>query len=126
MDFADAFTLWRGLGVDYEGGVLGNASRVAIHVSHRLGAVVTAITLLLVAFACFRASDESPVAGQAGVVLFALLLVQVGLGIANVILHLPLAVATAHNGGAALLVLSLVFLIHHSRPAPKRAAEAFG
>ena len=39
MDFRDAFVLWRGLGVDYEGGVLAGPARVAIHFTHRLGAV---------------------------------------------------------------------------------------
>ena len=39
-----------------------------------------------------------------------LLLVQVGLGIGNVILHLPLGVATAHNGVAALLLVSLIYV----------------
>ena len=46
MDFKDAFVLWRGLGVDYEGGVLANPARVAIHFTHRLGAVVAGLTLL--------------------------------------------------------------------------------
>ena len=38
MDFRDAFVLWRGLGIDYEGGVLDHPARVAIHFTHRLGA----------------------------------------------------------------------------------------
>ena len=37
MDFRDAFVLWRGLGIDFEGGVLANPARVAIHVTHPLG-----------------------------------------------------------------------------------------
>ena len=37
MDFKDAFVLWRGLGIDYEGGVLDHPARVAIHFTHRLG-----------------------------------------------------------------------------------------
>ncbi|MGH8187468.1 MAG: COX15/CtaA family protein, partial [Steroidobacteraceae bacterium] len=42
MDVADAFVLWRGLGIDYEGGVLDHPARVAIHFTHRLGAIVAA------------------------------------------------------------------------------------
>ena len=45
MDFKDAFVLWRGLGIDYEGGVLDHPARVAIHFTHRLGAVVAALLL---------------------------------------------------------------------------------
>jgi cytochrome c oxidase assembly protein subunit 15 len=43
MDFKDAFVLWRGLGIDYEGGVLDHPARVAIHYTHRLGAIVAAL-----------------------------------------------------------------------------------
>ena len=46
-DFRDAFVLWRGLGVNYEGGVLSIPARVAIHLTHRMGAIVAAVTLAL-------------------------------------------------------------------------------
>ncbi len=39
-DYKDAFVLWRGLGVNYEGGILQHPARVAIHYTHRLGAIV--------------------------------------------------------------------------------------
>ena len=45
MDVKDAFVLWRGLGIDYEGGVLDHPARVAIHFFHRLGAIATALIL---------------------------------------------------------------------------------
>jgi len=45
MDYRNAFVLWRGLNVNYEGGVLADPARVAIHFTHRLGAVVAGITL---------------------------------------------------------------------------------
>ena len=48
-DFRDAFVLWRGLGVNYEGGVLSIPARVAIHLTHRMGAIVAALTLTLAA-----------------------------------------------------------------------------
>ncbi|NJO13081.1 MAG: heme A synthase [Gammaproteobacteria bacterium] len=50
MDVPDAFVLWRGLGIDYEGGVLDHPARVAIHFVHRLGAVCSALVLALVVF----------------------------------------------------------------------------
>jgi cytochrome c oxidase assembly protein subunit 15 len=46
MDFHDAFVLWRGLGINYEGGVLANPARMAIHLTHRFGALVTGSVLL--------------------------------------------------------------------------------
>ena len=54
MDVKDAFVLWRGLGIDYEGGVLDHPARVAIHFVHRLGAVVTAVVLGYVAWLAVR------------------------------------------------------------------------
>jgi cytochrome c oxidase assembly protein subunit 15 len=46
MDFQDAFVLWRGLGIDYEGGVLDAPARVAIHYVHRIGALAVTLALL--------------------------------------------------------------------------------
>ena len=115
MDFADAFTLWRGLGVDYEGGVLDNAARVAIHVSHRLGAMVAALVLGLFALFCVRSGRANAELARAGMAIGALLVLQLSLGIGNVVFHLPLWMATAHNGVAALLVLSLVFVLFRAR-----------
>ncbi|MEM7207607.1 MAG: COX15/CtaA family protein [Pseudomonadota bacterium] len=115
MDFHDAFTMWRGLGVDYEGGVLSNASRVAIHVSHRIGALITTVALLCVAIVGWKSGGQSG-AARAATALLALLCVQVGLGIGNVVFSLPLSVATAHNAVAAALVLLLVLIIHRREP----------
>jgi cytochrome c oxidase assembly protein subunit 15 len=107
MDFKEAFVLWRGLGVNYEYGVLEHPARTAIHVTHRIGALVTFLYLGWLVVALMRAGN-----GMAGAALLVgvLLLAQVALGIGNVLLHLPLGVATAHNGVAALLLASLVYL----------------
>ena len=45
--------------------------------------------------------------------LMAVLVAQVSLGISNVVFSLPLIIAVAHNGIAALLLLSLVFCVHY-------------
>lgn len=103
-DFAEGFVLWRGLGISYEFGVLDSAARTAIHVAHRLGALVV---LLVVGALGLRLALDSHFRGL-GATLLLLLLLQVVLGIANVLLVLPLPVAVAHNGGAALLVVTLV------------------
>jgi cytochrome c oxidase assembly protein subunit 15 len=110
MDFDDAFVLWRGLGIDYEGGVLDHPARVAIHFVHRLGAVITALVLGTLALRAWRGSAARAVS-RAGLTLGVLLLVQLTLGPLMVLAGLPLALATAHNGVAALLVLALVRLI---------------
>ena len=115
MDFADAFTLWRGTGIDYEGGVLSHGSRVAIHMTHRIGALVTALVLSIVAASLWRSGRAAR--AMAGTLLV-LLSLQLALGIGNVVLHLPLWVATAHNGGAALLLLSLVYIVYRAKRHP--------
>jgi cytochrome c oxidase assembly protein subunit 15 len=110
MDFKDAFVLWRGLGIDYEGGVLDHPARVAIHFTHRLWGVVTAIVLGFVAWRAIR-TGQSRAVRMAGAALAALLVVQWTLGPVMVLNALPLELATAHNGVAALLVLALVALL---------------
>lgn len=107
MDFDEAFVLWRGIGVNYEYGVLEHPARTAIHVTHRIGALVTFLYLGWLVLSIVRAGG--PLVGAA-LLVGGLLLVQVGLGIGNVLLHLPLGVATAHNGVAALLLVSLIYL----------------
>src|SRR5450631_396229 len=56
MDFRDAFVLWHGLDIDYTGGVLANPARIAIQVTHRLGALVLGLGLSLVGALCVARS----------------------------------------------------------------------
>ena len=111
-DFSAAFTLWHGLGINYEYGILDSIPRATIHWVHRLGAV--AITLVLLGLAAMlwrQARVDSRWRGLA-VALVAALGLQVSIGISVVVFHLPLAVAVAHNGGAALLLLALMAINH--------------
>jgi cytochrome c oxidase assembly protein subunit 15 len=110
-DFREGFVLWRGIGVDYEGGVLDGASRIAIQLAHRVVAVVLAVYLLLLGLRLLRTPGMR---GWAGAVVL-LTVAQVTLGILNVKLNLPLPVAVAHNAGAALLLFTLVSLIARLR-----------
>jgi cytochrome c oxidase assembly protein subunit 15 len=105
MDAADAFVLWRGLGIDYEGGVLDHPARVAIHFTHRLGAIAAALVLGILSVLAWRRSDQ-PAIRTGALVLGILLIVQLVLGPLMVMRGLPLSLATAHNGVAALLVIA--------------------
>ncbi len=102
-DFHQGFVLWRGIGVNYEGGVLDMAARSAIQITHRLGALVLFCYL---GWLAFRASRRG-LHGYALAIAVALVC-QVLLGISNVVFGLPLPVATAHNGGAAVLLFTLL------------------
>lgn len=107
-DFGEAFVLWRGLGVNYEFGVLEHPARAAIHLAHRIGALVT---FLYLAWLVVRLVTRGQYGlEKIGILIGGLLALQIALGIGNIVLHLPLAVAVAHNAGAALLLLSLVLL----------------
>ena len=106
-DFREGFVLWRGVGVDYEGGVLDGAARIAIQLAHRMFAVAAAGVLLALAW---RLSRTPGLRGWS-LVLVLLTLGQVLLGVLNVKLSLPLQVAVMHNGGAALLLFVLVSLL---------------
>jgi cytochrome c oxidase assembly protein subunit 15 len=110
MDFAEGFVLWRGLGVNYEFGVLEPQARAAINMVHRIGAlVVLSVVGTLGVLALRRAfSSQKTVA----IIMLVLLGLQLMLGIFNIILSLPLANAVAHNGVAALLLLSIIAFIH--------------
>ena len=115
-DFREAFVFWREGRLDYEGGILEAPARTAIHLAHRLGAAVTFLVVLAVSLSALG-RPESPVRLSA-VILLCVLCVQVSLGIANVLLRLPLPVAVAHNAVAALLMLSLMTLYSYSQGKP--------
>jgi cytochrome c oxidase assembly protein subunit 15 len=115
MDFKDAFVLWRGLGIDYEGGVLDHPARVAIHVVHRLGALVAALVLGFTAFRAIRTAKSRGVR-MAGTAVAVMLVTQLILGPVMVLKTFPLPLATAHNAVAALLLLSTVALLRFLWP----------
>jgi len=110
-DFKEAFVLWRGIGVDYEGGVLDGVARVAIQLTHRAMAVLVFGHLLFVGVRMIMTHGLR----YWGFVLVILLCSQVALGISNVVLNLPLWTAVAHNAGAAALLFVIVGLLARLR-----------
>ena len=104
MDFANAFQVARELGRTESGELLPQPALIAIHWSHRMFALVVVV---VVAWAALRASMVyRGIAALIGL----LLLLQFSLGVANVAFSLPLALAAAHNAGAAGLLGALVVL----------------
>jgi cytochrome c oxidase assembly protein subunit 15 len=112
-DFHEGFVLWRGVGVNYEGGVLDMAARSAIQIAHRLGALVVF---------CFLGWLSHKVARRGlrlcSIAIAVALVSQVLLGISNVYFGLPLPVATAHNGVAALLLFTLLATLARTQQQP--------
>jgi cytochrome c oxidase assembly protein subunit 15 len=111
MNFSEGFRIWRGIGVDYEGGVLDEPARVAIQMVHRIWAVVVTAVMAWLLVRLWRAEDLRKLAVVAGTVLLA----QISIGIYNVVGGLPLANAVAHNGMAAILLGLLLLLLDKTR-----------
>lgn len=110
-DFGEAFTMWHGIGPDYEGGVMSNTARVTVHVTHRVGALIVFLYLGALGLMLLLGRLGESLRPM-GLTLLVIMLLQVSLGIANVLLSLPLGVAVAHNSVGALLLLTLVTLNH--------------
>jgi cytochrome c oxidase assembly protein subunit 15 len=120
--FDQAFVLWRGLGIDYEGGVLDHPARVAVHFTHRLGALATTLVLATLAFATLRRAQSRKLR-FAAIALLGALGLQLAIGITTVVRGFPLAWATAHNAGAALLLLSVVAVMRFLWPSHAQPRE---
>lgn len=112
MDAASA--LKPGPSETYEGGVLTLPALTAVHMGHRLGALLVFTLGVWVTLELLRRGGT---ARRYGVALGALLLLQVTLGISNVTLNLPLPVAVAHTGVALLLLLTALAAARHASAA---------
>lgn len=103
-DYSNAFHIIRELGMTAQGELLSHEALTAIHWMHRIGAVVAGIALIGLGIALRGVAGTL----RLGNVLIAAVVLQIVLGIANVLLSLPLLLAAAHNAGAALLVVIMV------------------
>ena len=110
MDFRHGFDVTQHVGPNYLGGQLTADGRVAIHVTHRLGAMLVLVYFAALLALMWRRRGDSGL--DNAIRLVAVLLgVQILLGLANVIFHIPLSIAVAHNAMGAGLLLSVIHLI---------------
>lgn len=107
-DFTEGFNFLQQIGPNYLGGQLDNHARTAIHLAHRIGAIVTLLFcvitvmyLLQINHRGFRASAW---------LLLVVVFIQLALGISNIVFALPLPVAVAHNAMAAVLLLAVIYI----------------
>lgn len=113
MDFATGFQLLRELGHQRDGELLTVPALVAIHMAHRLGAVVLVAAMAVLALRLWRSDDAAARRFAWG--LGGITLLQVLSGLSNVVLGWPLSAALAHSAGAAALVLLMTLLLARSR-----------
>ncbi|MBU3020312.1 heme A synthase [Aestuariibacter sp. A3R04] len=109
LDFSGAFSV--PYAETYEFGAHGYGERMTMHIVHRAGAVVTFLYLLWLGFRLWR-QDVSSSMKTAGTMLIAILMLQVTLGVSNIVLSLPVFVAVAHNLVAACLLLVMVWITY--------------
>lgn len=106
MDFTNAFHWFRELGESVDGEPMALSAYVAIQWTHRIGALVTFVVLTILALALFKRAQLRGIA----TLLLILLIVQIVLGVGNLVMHLPMVLAVGHNMVAALLLMTLVVL----------------
>ena len=105
VDFKEGFNLFQSIGPNYLYGQMSNEARVAIHLTHRIGAIVVFFYSLFMAFKLWSKETKPIIIGFL-VVLFT----QVFLGVNNVLSSLPLWNAVAHNIVGVMLFLSFVIM----------------
>ena len=105
VNFKEGFNLFQSIGPNYLYGQMSNEARVAIHLTHRIGAIVVFFYSLFMAFKLWS-TETKPIIMGFLVVLFT----QVFLGVNNVLSSLPLWNAVAHNIVGVMLFLSFVIM----------------
>ena len=108
-NFKEAFNLFQTIGPNYLFGQMSNEARVAIHVTHRIGAIVVFLYSLFLIFK-LKSKETLPVIVAFGAILF----LQVFLGVNNVLSHLPLWNAVAHNIFGVMLFLCMIVIMYLS------------
>lgn len=102
-NFAAGFDLAHPIGPNYLGGHLDIPSRTAIHLAHRIGALVVTVVVLWLVIRLFKSRFSTMATG-----LLLMLIIQLSLGVSNVVFGLPLLIAVLHNLFGALLLATLV------------------
>jgi len=125
MDFQHGFDITQHVGPNYLGGQLTASGRVAIHVTHRLGAMTVLGYFVVLLMLMWRRREASGLSGAIALVAVALF-AQIALGLSNIIFHVPIAVAVAHNAMGAGLLLAVINLIwrYHQKPLAHNAVAS--
>lgn len=112
MHFREAFTVFSPIGINYEGGVLSDQARQTIQMMHRIGAFTVTCYLLVFTAFFMRSLKTQPDLLKTIYLIWALLLIQLCIGMINIIYKLPLVTAIGHNLIAVVLLLSMVTLVY--------------
>jgi len=113
MVFDKAFNIFNLPDINYEGGFLAYGAKVAVHYTHRVTALVLSISFLLTIFIIFKLENH---VFLKKIISFSLVffVLQIILGISNVIYSLPLNIAVWHTMNAAILLALLSGALYYS------------
>jgi heme a synthase len=120
LDFVAGFTPALETGPNYQGGHMPRDARAAVQMTHRAGAVVVLLVVGIMVWRLRKAGWPRPRLITVGL----LVVLQIALGIANIIYAVPIPLAMAHHGGAVVLLLSLVWLSQQDLVVDKEAVYA--
>ena len=120
MNFAQGFEIWRELGFTRAGDHIAFEALTAIHVTHRLFAVLVLVTLVLLTW---RLRSVPGLRRQTRL-LAGLAALQLLTGLSNVVLDWPLLAAVLHTGGAGALVVVLTWTTCVTTSASKPSVNA--
>lgn len=112
LSFENSFALIPPEKATYEFGHLDHHERVTIHVMHRIGAIITMIIIAWLAFSVLL-KTQVVFLRRTAIFVLVLLLLQVALGVSNIVFSLPLGIAVAHNVVAVALLMSLIALTYY-------------
>ena len=103
MIFDEAFNVIDLPDVNYEGGILAYGAKVAIHYSHRITALILTFVFISALYVVFKLNKHSLLKKLMSISIVFFIL-QVILGISNVVYSLPLNIAVWHTMNAAILM----------------------
>jgi cytochrome c oxidase assembly protein subunit 15 len=123
-DFKAGFNVWQDIGPNYLGGQLDNHARTAIHLTHRIGAIVVLVILVIMGVKLLRVKAKE--VSQWVYLLWTVLCIQILLGMSNIIYSLPLSIAVAHAVVGAGLLITLISIIYRTYDVNSAADENMG
>ena len=103
MIFNEAFNVINLPDVNYEGGILAYGAKVAVHYTHRITALILTFVFISALYVVFKLNKHSLLKKLMSISIIFFIL-QVVLGISNVVYSLPLNIAVWHTMNAAILM----------------------
>lgn len=111
MPFSQAFAIFSPVGVNYDGGVLPEIIRQTIQMSHRFGALIVILYMFIFTIFAVLKFKSSYFIMKSIYIIWALLIIQLCIGMTNVIFKLPLFTAISHTLVAVLILQAVLTLL---------------